>query len=167
MTFNELLTQLRGEEWEPPESLLSIDPGETTGWAMFIAGTLYESGQVGCETFNEATATVESHGKFFHQLIVESSPSIVVVEDYRIYAQKTNFHTWNALHTPRLIGAMQVLCAIHDIPLTLQMASSKQFCTNEKLKKWGFYSQANRHAMDAVRHGCYWLLFNKLKIIRG
>jgi len=67
--------------------------------------------------------------------------------------------------TTRVIGCIETLCivnGIHDI--TKQPAHiAKSFCTDKKLKDWGFYQKAHRHANDAIRHGAYYLLFGPIK----
>lgn len=41
-----------------------------------------------------------------------------------------------------------------------QMAvTAKNFCTDDKLKQWGFWQAGQKHARDSIRHGCYFLLF--------
>ena len=86
----------------------------------------------------------------------------VVMEDYKVYGWKTDQHAWAALHTPKFIGSIVALCYIHQIPYHMQMAQqAKGFCSDEKLEGWGYYDRGMRHARDAVRHGCYYTLFNE------
>jgi len=159
MTFDELLHQVRPVGWEPPSRLLAIDPGETVGYAIFRHGQLDSVGQLTCAS---KPATVLDLAMRISELVKNVEPlTKVVIEDYRVYANKAKMHSWNALHTPKLIGAIQGLCMQYEIPVVLQGASSMQFCTNKKLKEWGYYQQGMSHANDAIRHGCYYLLFNK------
>lgn len=153
--FNGLLCKLRGEEWESPSSLLALDPGETTGWALFCHGMLVDAGQT--NKHKEIDPAVVELQTLFHI----TRPVCVVIEDYRVYAHKAKSHSWEALHTPKLIGAIQALCTLAKAEAVLQMASSKQFVTNDKLRTWRMYLRGRPHANDAIRHGCYYLLFNK------
>ena len=160
MEFNSLLHKLRGEDYKVPKRVLAFDPGETTGWAYFTYGTLKEAGQISVPVVNEVL-----HAEEFFYVVTTTDPDVVVVEDYRVYASKAQPHSWNALYTPKLIGYIQAVCHSRfevgrQPKMVMQMASSKQFCTNDKLKAWGFYQKANPHANDAVRHGCYYLLFH-------
>ena len=51
---------------------------------------------------------------------------------------------------------------MNNIPTHKQMASTaKTFATDKKLREWGFWERGMRHARDAIRHGCYFLLFYK------
>lgn len=151
--FSELLRKVRGETWQPPERLLALDPGETVGWARFDAGRFTASGQL---------LAKDEPARVVIELFDQIKPTVVVCEDYRVYAAKAKSHTWQPLFTPKLIGAINMLCEQREIPLYLQMASTaKCFCTDARLKQWGFYSRGSRHANDAARHGAYFLLFCK------
>ena len=149
MTFNELLKRHR-PDYIPPEILLSIDPGETTGYAIFIKGSYHNSD------------IIQFSSTYDWQLLFAPEPDIVVCEEYRIYGGQRLAHTGSKVDTIRIIGAIEYLCRQYDIPLYKQMASShKNFCTDDKLKEWNFYKKINKHSRDAIRIGCYWLLFNK------
>lgn len=156
-SFRELLWKIRGVE-RAKGLMMSFDPGETCGWAFFEYGSLGACGQ---EKIDTSTGHVLAKGLW--DLVETYQPEAIVIEDYRIYANKTEMHTWSALYTPKLIGYIEAICERFEIPYTLQLASSKQFCTDEKLKQWGYYEVGQQHARDAIRHGCYWLLFNGRK----
>lgn len=154
--FQTLLRTVRQRtpDWKPPKTLLCLDPGETTGWATFKEGALYSDGHLNTKDGDVVASLL---------LMVQGiQPNVVVMENYKIYGWKTEEHSWSALHTPKLIGAIDAICSIQGVPVHYQMAAmAKNFCTNDKLKTWGMYSASKRHAMDAIRHGCYWLLFSK------
>ena len=155
LPFRKLLEARRGADWVPPVVLLCLDPGETTGFAVFEDGHLATSGQM---VGNEESSIYNQLSNLF----ITIKPNRVLIEDYRIYADKANTHTWNPLITVRVIGGVEMLCAMMDIRIHYQMASTaKGFCDNTKLQAWNMYSKGNRHATDAIRHGCYFLLFNK------
>jgi hypothetical protein len=156
-SFTELLQQVRSNMKQQlfMGRLLAIDPGETVGWALFQAGQLTAHGQITGSGEEVMVATAN--------LIYKTSPEVVVCEAYRIYSWKKDQHTWSDLFTPRLIGVIEYMCAAHEpsIPLFFQMAgTAKGFCTDAKLKQWGYYKPGLKHARDAIRHGCYWLLFH-------
>lgn len=151
MRFEDLLRKVRGEDFTPPERLLCLDPGETTGWALFIYGTLVDCGQISSKT--EGWAEVEA-------LFKETQPTEVVAENYRVYLHKLKQHTNSEVYTLRLIGVIDYLCWKLGIKLHYQMAATaKGFCKDSKLRQWGFWQEGERHARDAIRHGCYYLLF--------
>jgi hypothetical protein len=141
--------------------VLGLDPGETTGACVFEGSKLLKVLQL-------PTKTVPSGGQLARQFIEEWEPDVVVMEMYRVYSWKTDDHAWHNLHTPRLIGAIEYICACcyePEVKLAQQTAQqAKGFCTDEKLKAWGVYQEGRPHARDAIRHACYYLLFEIAKV---
>jgi len=142
-------------EHPTPMKVLGVDPGETTGVAFFQGVQLGAYGQLATKLFPTAPVIL-------CDFIRKMAPDIVVIEDYRVYKWKTDSHAWAALHTPKMIGVVEYYCHINGIPLVLQSAQvGKGFCTDERLKEWGFYQTSQRHANDAIRHACQYLMFGK------
>ncbi len=162
MTMFELASKSREQsgEDEPFRGILvCLDPGETTGFAMFNSGNLIACGQ--WHTKHIANSAI-AFNVFLDDLEEDLEDLRIVVEDYKIYGWKSEDHSWSSLHTPKWIGAILAVAALRDIPVQMQMAhQAKQFCTDNKLKMWGMYATGQRHARDAIRHGCYYTLFNK------
>lgn len=149
--WNTFLKRAGRSKGPPPSTLLALDPGETTGWALFRDGTLTGAGQ-----FRVSSVTV------FDRLFDRFQPDQLVVEQYRIYPWRSKQHQWSDVPTLRYIGAIQHAAALRGIPIHFQMAQLvKVFCTNTKLKQWGLHKDGLKHADDAIRHGCYYLLFAK------
>lgn len=143
--------------------LLSLDPGETTGYAIFDCQgydiKLHESGQLKCKPLDDGidaiTLVINTH-----------KPKVIVYEDYKVYGWKATQHSWAELHTPQLIGCIRMMSKIHSIPNYHQMAQhAKGFMTDDKLQQWGFYIKGQKHTRDAIRHGLFYLLFNHIKTI--
>ena len=158
MKFQDLLAKSRKSDstWQPPEKLLALDPGETIGWAVFEQGKFLECGQK--ESKNHPAKSIQ-------ELFQDVQPTMVVAEDYKVYAHKSDAHKWNDLFTPRLLGMIELLSDQYKIPLHLQMAGTvKQFCNAHKLMEWGFYKPGKRHADDAIKHATYFLLFHNRRI---
>ncbi len=136
------------------QSVLALDPGNTTGWAMFKDSELKDSGHLETSDIPIATQLIGEHLGMW-------TPDVVVLEEYRVYAWKAKQHAWSTLPTARIIGSIETMCAMNKIPVYMQSAQqAKGFCTDEKLKAWDYYDRG-RHARDAIRHGCFWLIFNK------
>lgn len=154
MTFQSLYNKRRcGEDIAKGTRLLALDPGETTGWAFFVDGELTKWGQA--PTKLEGWSAIE-------EVFGALKPTHVVAENYRVYEHKLKQHANSEVYTLRLIGVIDYICFKRNIPITYQMAqSAKGFCTDSKLKTWGYWKEGMKHARDAVRHGCYYLLFNK------
>lgn len=152
MTFEELLAKRRGEGFVPPKRLLCLDPGHTTGWCLFEDGKLTASGQ----------ADTISSWYEIDKLFEDVKPTMVIYENYRVYAHKLERHSNSEVFTLRLIGVIEYICWLDRTPYFNQMAhQAKGFVTDEKLKKWDYYQKGAKHARDAIRHGCYFLLFDK------
>lgn len=152
---------LNGEWWPflkrarnrlPPSGiLLALDPGDTTGYAIFEGGTFLESGQI-------PTLSPSAIADF----VEEVAPDRVVCESYRIYGHKLREHSGSDVPTLQLIGAVRLVCERSGIPLAFQAAhQAKGFCSDTKLRQWGLFHPSSKHARDAARHGAYFLLFNK------
>ena len=145
----------KAQSGPPPKHLIALDPGETTGYAVFVGGELKQCGELDTETLKVGLPAIQE--------LIDQSPiewCRIVYEDYRIYSWKTEQHTWSGLHTPKLIGGIEALAYVKGIPTFTQMAQvAKTFCTDEKLRTWGLYQKGQRHARDAIRHGCYYQLF--------
>jgi len=156
--FQKLLEQLSKQNNRAiPQRLLSIDPGETTGYAIFRDGELYETEQL----------TVKKDGlQLLHHAFREHYFDYVVIEDYRIYPNKLRQHVLNDVFTVKVIGAIEFMFAIREtnrpLRITYQMASLPQgFVTKEKIKQWEMWTVAKIHARSAVVHGAYYLLFGR------
>ena len=140
------------------KSVLALDPGETTGTAHFVGSELRAHGQIKGMSVPEVFVKVR-------ELILVARPEVIVMEDYRVYSWKTADHAWNDMFTSRLIGAIECYCADQGIKLVKQMAQvAKGFCTDDKLRAWGFWHEGQKHARDATRHAAYYLLFEVAKV---
>ncbi len=155
-SFEELVKRVRKDD-KLPNYLLALDPGETTGFAIFNKLSLVREGQI---------RTIEGDIIFWDEierLIVNSEFSIdcIVCENYRIYQHKLARHSYSPVMTLRLIGGIDYLARKLHISIYYQMATqAKGFVTDEKLKQWGFWLPNKRHSRDAIRHACYFLLFH-------
>ena len=161
--WNELYAQTRKARNLPPITEdfthLCFDPGHTTGWALFIGGQFAEAGQIDTHTIEIATPNILN-------LFVGYDPSIVIYEDYRVYKWRQKHHVGSELMTTQVIGCIKTVAQIQfPIPdiITQPAHVAKKFCLDSRLKEWGFYQIAEKHANDAVRHGCYAILFGPLQ----
>lgn len=150
LDFSELVTSL--VEIPFRGTLLSLDPGETTGWCLFEDQQLIIADQA-------RTKPIETGYDWLHEVFKKYNPTQVVFESYRVYSWKAQSHTFSDLHTSQFIGAIQVVCHQYKVPFVTQTAQiAKQFSTDEKLKLWGFYQRGMKHARDALRHATYYQL---------
>jgi len=160
MTFEELLKRKGRENFDSDQTILCLDPGHTTGVALFKTSALHS-----CEQVSTIVEDKKGHRLLWthlDDLFERTQPDVVVCEDYRVYQQKLESHAFSPVLTLRLIGAIDYICHTKGIPITYQMATTaKGFCTDKKLQDWDYWQSGLKHSRDAIRHGCYYLLFHK------
>lgn len=138
-------------------TLLALDPGETTG--VFVAKATPTSLEV-LKVTQVQTWPMEKAVFNFADIINTYRPDFMVNESYRVYDWKADDHKWSPVNTVRVIGCIDTLALQHTIPQHEQSAQiAKNFCTDDFLKKMGYYYPGLKHGRDAVRHGLYYLCF--------
>lgn len=141
----------------PPEThwTLALDPGDTTGIAVFQGPSLFSFDQVPSKGMADALSELLEY-QTYNQIIIES---------YRVYQDKAQAHVRSDVPTLQLIGVLRYIIERASMPYRMQSASqAKAFQTNDKLREWGFWQgHKNKHAHDAIRHACYYFLFGKDK----
>lgn len=158
--FAALLSKVsKTRKFQRPALLLVFDPGETTGWALFNEEGLLKCGHL--DTSDLSSIARELYAFIINHIPLDMSHnSLVLYENYRVYGHKRNQHVGSELHTTKLIGVIEAVCQMLNIPTYTQMAATaKPFCTDQKLREWGWFQTNKRHANDAIRHGAYYLLF--------
>lgn len=153
MDYLGLLTKTGGpHEWAKGITV-AVDPGGTTGVAIFKDGVFYRG-------YQADTDLVYEKAPVFIRDILLLCPDRIVCEIYRVYAWKTDTHAWNDMHTSRLIGAIEVRASESNVPMFMQSAQqAKNFATDERLHKWGLWQEGLKHERDAIRHGIFWSIF--------
>lgn len=161
-TFSGFVTLARKAKKKQPLTdcvLLALDPGETTGWTVLEA----RQGQIGIRECGQAkTWEMPFAVASLSELLTKHKPTFVVHELYAVYEWKAEDHSWSSVPTLRVIGCLETLCIQRGLPYGTQTAQiAKNFCTDDKLKGWQLYVSGQRHARDAIRHGCYWMAFGQ------
>lgn len=145
---------------------LTVDPGETTGFTVWLGDKRVFSGQLPMWEFIDLVYDWFATGIPDQQLIgqTEARPcGAVVCEDWALYPWKLTNHQmdWDKCRTARAIGALTLLCRVFGQRFDLQPASIKeaaQAAGAETLYVEPVHE--NRHANDAVQHGVYYLAMN-------
>jgi hypothetical protein len=141
--------------------LMGLDPGETTGYALWKPDDSYiELRQLQTnDVLRGATRLDQEIGSNFIAYGADDNLHIVM-EDYKVYQWKVQDHAWDPLHTAQLIGATRYNAYRSGISCHMQMAVvAKRFVTDAKLEQWGLYSPGLNHARDAQRHLLHYFLF--------
>ncbi len=160
MDFQELTKHVQQKKLSEHryKHIVAFDPGHTTGWAYFFDAVLMDSGEIDTTSISNC---IENAQHVFHTC----RPEIVVMEDYRVYKWRQKQHVGSEMLTTRIIGCLETL-AIQDFVnhVVKQPAHiAKGFCSDKKLKEWGMDKPGMRHARDAIRHGCYYILFGAVR----
>ncbi len=96
--------------------MLAIDPGETCGFAKLSYRTIQDV-EVST-TWNHAGLPLAEFVAYLKSVLRILRPiDLVVVEDYVIYASAAQLHIGQQLVTPKLIGAIEAVCALQMTPM--------------------------------------------------
>ena len=163
--------------------IIGIDPSGaywegkgTTGYSVFHApdnrfielGTIQAAGQVCAEAY------WDKHIKLLERIIFsqrgkkksKASKTIVVIEDYFLYAEKAESQINSRMETSKLIGILQHWCYTHDIPYCMQPAGLvKKRWTDDimhhkgHLKQKGMRYEESVHTRDSMRHVLHFATF--------
>ena len=163
MDFIELVSAAGRNKDHEADRILCFDPGHTTGWAFFEKALLVDAGELDTTSIE---ACILNTGYLFESY----PPDIVVIEDYRIYKWRQKQHVGSEMLTTRIIGCLETLTIqnfsyrgwVHKI-VKQPAHVAKGFCTDKKLKEWEMDKPGMRHARDAIRHGCYFILFGAIR----
>lgn len=132
-------------------SYLSIDPGETIGWASFDdKGNILDFGQFRMEVFNKEMTP-----------LLHSDLKLVIVEDYRNHAWMQQ-KRWGRNETSKVIGKIELVAELRSVPLVLQSNTNKTIGY-----MWAGVEPPSNHSIshkyDAYAHGVYYLQSNGIR----
>lgn len=137
------------------EHWIALDPGGTTGWALWQGAKFMESGQIECGRMMETqlVGVRKICGMF-----MEYDAKFTVIEDFLLRGMPgtTDRVGLAPVHvTALLVGMLDGLG--RSTRTALQLASvAKPVMTDARLKKKGMYVKGP-HARDAVRHGMMYM----------
>lgn len=130
--------------WRVVVKYLAIDPGESTGWATFK-----EDGNLG------QMGTLRGREPVYEKLS-ELAPSVIIMENYKLYPWLAKEQSWSPFETVRIIGAVEYYAYLHNAQVILQDPSIKSIGY-----LWAGIKKPKNHALshesDAYVHGVYYL----------
>lgn len=137
---------------------VSVDPGESCGYAVWEDGVLTAAGTAELWDFVHSVGEVLGigHHRGLDPELLSRLTDVkeLVIEDWALYPWKLQEMGWDKCRTARAIGALEFICRAANIPYKMQPASIK-----DTAKAAGaddlFYRplDENRHANDAIMHG--------------
>lgn len=163
--------------------IIALDPSGsyyegkgTTGYSVFYApeNRFIDKGVIHAKDFNCAEAYWDNHLKLLNKILFsqrgkrKNKPqrTIVVIEDYLLYANKAESQINSRMETSKLIGIIQHWCYKNDIVYNMQTAALvKQRWTDEilwykgYLKKNGSRYEVCEHTRDSMRHAVHYATF--------
>ena len=116
MDFASFVDKARENRRLPPidvDCLVSFDPGHTTGIAIFQGKELSYVTQ---ENTSDITRVSSQLRKYFSEGPHWKQPTLILIEEYRIYQWRAKHHTGSDLLTARIIGGIETLSEV--LPLT-------------------------------------------------
>jgi hypothetical protein len=137
------------------ERVIALDPGETTGWALYrgdaAEGTSkFTCGQIGpYEHHNELDILLgHMQGEGEYTIVCER------------FEYRNNSRAGLNLMSREYIGvAKRFVQERREVEYVMQSAAqAKGFVQDRHIKKLGLWSPGDKHAMDAYRHLLYYLV---------
>jgi hypothetical protein len=139
-----------------PDIVLAVDPGGTTGWAVWGSGAIEQQGQSDYDAF---CTLVDG---LFARCIDEGRPTHIIVEAYDITGETLRkSRQYEALY---LIGVLKYIAHREGVELIISQRSNKAFSTDDRLDAAHWLSRPKhelRHQNDAKRHLLTWLVRTK------
>lgn len=129
---------------------ISIDPGKHNGMSIW---SYDEDGNY------NMIVSAAIHKTLLFEMLEERDLDLIIYEGYRLYADKAQTMIGNEFETPQIIGVIKYIAKKKNIPLVMQMASTKKFFDDNRLKKMNM-APPTMHAKDSVRHFLYYYYFN-------
>lgn len=149
---------------------LTIDPGETTGWALWEGTRLVHADQhprVEHIDIVDALLSVNEHARVpeaVKDIATGRAKGVgaLVVENWQLYPDviRTGALDYDECRTARAIGAYELLARQHNIRYITQGAAIKGPAEEAGSRELYLTPQhENRHANDAIDHGVFY--FNR------
>lgn len=141
---------------------MSVDPGETTGWALWRGPILERGGQTATQDFaDEVYDSLLGSGAAYEEGAF-AGLELLVVEDFVIYPWKCQELAYDKVRTARLIGKLEQAADRAGIPVVLQGAYTKEDAEAAGAEALFVHPlHENRHENDAIRHGVYFMAFHE------
>lgn len=159
--------------------ILALDPSGnftegkgTTGWALLNeTGTPIACGQIRAVMFETKTA----YWNAVVSLVTQLQPDYLIIEDFLLYADKSQVQIHSRFETVKLIGILEYIFT-DKIPIILQRAVDVKNRWNDNiLVTKGYIERTNGryyaagviapdHIRDAIRHGEHFITFKMRKV---
>ena len=136
--------------------VLAVDPGGTTGFALYDGGAQYEVHDAWDKT-GQMTALMQ-----VESFLKGSGLDVLVCESF-VISMGTMKKTREGSNTAiEIIGALRWLTWKHEVKFVTQSpADAASFMTPEKLRALGWWTKGSDHARSASKHLALYLVREK------
>ncbi len=143
-TFHDTLREIKGYKY------LAIDPGKTSGWALFAS-----------DGYLRAYGQTEDIYTFLRK--IEPKPHVIIYEDYVINPKIRQGGTRPVASIA--IGHIEAFAREHEIELVNQYPSIKSIGY-----LWAKIQPTKNHSIshqrDAIAHGTYYIINNRIRPLK-
>lgn len=135
----------------PGQSVLVLDPGESTGW---VSATILPNKSYSLTGGTAGKNHCEIAALFSHLL-----PSVVVFERFNLYPGMAKTLSWNSFYPCEVIGVIRYLALKDQLPVFEQAPNIKKFAggLQQDWKELRKSTQVTEHTKDAYLHWKYFL----------
>lgn len=139
--------------------ILSLDPGESTGWVYFEVDDAPNSNDPPYMT----GGTAGKNHLEVAELFSIYNPNEVVIESFHLYPGLAKSLSWNSFYPCEVIGVCKYLCMQKDIQWVEQAPSIKKFAgaLNDLWITFQKRVKTTEHTKDAYLHLQYYLRNHK------
>lgn len=163
--------------------ILALDPSGayfegkgTTGWCVYNCemDCISLAGFIEAKNFDTRLAYWDKHLSVLRKFIQRYGTDLhVVIEDYRLYANRADSQINSSMETCKLIGILQYFCEANEQTYTMQLATQVKLRwdnnilfhkrlivhTGNKITLPDKKTIINKHACDAIRHAIHYATF--------
>lgn len=135
--------------------LLALDPGGTTGWASYT-NKKFDSGHLG--------EYPKFHNAMLRDFLNYEKPDTLICENFKRVTTESA-----VLVSIEYIGVARMWTQDNGVDFFLSSTGNMAFVTDAKIKKLGLWVPGKVHAMDAMRHLLWYMIFrlNNQEILRA
>lgn len=164
-------------------NILAVDPSGSyhegkgqTGWVLYKNDRVASFGLIKAVDYNSREKYWEAHTTMINTFIRTERIDVIVIENFRLYANKATSQIHSEMETIRLIGYLEMYLYEKGIVPEFQMASQvKTRCSDEILVRNKVITKddggrqfingvnVSGHIVDALRHAYFYRISNRRK----
>lgn len=142
-----------------PKLLLAVDPGKSTGWAVFKGNVIFDMG---------ITRTVDEFSEWLDKFLwtYGANPDTIVYEDFQLFKNKALQQSGSRMEATQVIGIIKHWGRQVEAEMIRQPASILPIA--QKFSKMKMPSNhRDSHHISAANHAYYYLVTNNMILPNG